>query len=217
MIEAIIAAYAAANPRVFDDRNQTVGASEVGQCLRKTWYAKHGAPRDGDKPETWGAATRGNVLERHLLVPAMRTQFEERLLFAGDDQRTFRDAELSATPDGMIVDLRADEIAALGLPQDTTALIVEFKTIDPRTRLDEPKPEHGFQDQAQMGLLRECTNHRPRHALIIYCNASDLSVREFVVEFDPSVYAVAKQRARKIMSASEAAELAPEGLHCRRT
>jgi hypothetical protein len=36
-------------------------------------------------------------------------------------------------------------------------------------------------------------------------------VREFVVAFDPAVYATAKQRARKIMHAAEAAEVSPEG------
>jgi hypothetical protein len=211
MIKAIIATHAAANARVFDDRTQTVGASEIGQCLRKIFYAKHGAPRDADRTDSWGPAARGNLIERHLLVPAMRAQFEERLLYAGDDQQTFRQLDLSATPDGLIVDLRPEEIAALGLPADADTIVVEFKTVDPRTNLDEPKPEHLFQVQAQLGLLRESTNHRPTHALIVYVNASDLSVREFVVEFDPAVFAVARQRAHKIMSATEAAELQPEG------
>ncbi|OLB71106.1 MAG: hypothetical protein AUI16_23790 [Alphaproteobacteria bacterium 13_2_20CM_2_64_7] len=209
MIEAILAAHAATEAHAFENRGQSVGASEVGQCLRKIYYSKHGAPSsDGI---AWGPAARGTLIEDHLLVPAFRAQFGDRFLFAGDEQQTFRREELSATPDGLLVDLQPDEIAALGLPANTTTIVTEFKTVDPRTRLEQAKPEHAFQVQAQLGLLRECTNHRPTHALIIYCNASDLSVREFVVEFDPSVYAAAKQRARKIMSASEAAELAPEG------
>ena len=203
MIEAILAAHAATEAHAFENRGQSVGASEVGQCLRKIYYSKHGAPSsDGI---AWGPAARGTLIEDHLLVPAFRAQFGDRFLFAGDEQQTFRREELSATPDGLLVDLQPDEIAALGLPANTTTIVTEFKTVDPRTRLEQAKPEHAFQVQAQLGLLRECTNHRPTHALIIYCNASDLSVREFVVEFDPSVYAAAKQRARKIMSASEAA------------
>src|SRR5262245_2051864 len=108
----------------------------------------------------------------------MRAQFEERLLLAGDDQQTFRSGESSATPDALVIDLRPDEIAALGLPKNSNTIVVEFKSIDPRVYIDEPKPEHVFQVQAQIGLLREWTNHRPEHALLVYINASDLSVRQ---------------------------------------
>ncbi len=210
MIDATIAAFAASEFRNLRDRSATVGASEVGNCIRRTWYAKHDAPPEGGS-SSWGPAARGTLLEQYLLVPALRSKFEERLLLAGDDQCTFAANELSATPDGLLVDLEPDELAALGLPDNTTAIVVEFKTVDPRVMLDEPKPEHVFQVQAQMGLVRECTNHQPSHAVLIYVNAADLSAREFTVAFDPAVFITAQRRARRIMTAAAAAELQPEG------
>jgi hypothetical protein len=42
MIAEALAAHAGATARVFQDREQTVGASEVGQCARKLfWIKKH--------------------------------------------------------------------------------------------------------------------------------------------------------------------------------
>jgi CRISPR/Cas system-associated exonuclease Cas4 (RecB family) len=210
MIEAILAAHAATEARSFDGRHQTVGASEIGQCARKIFYVKNGAPQNGERA-AWGSAARGNLIEDHLLVPAFRAQFGERFLFAGEEQRTFHVEELSATPDGLLIDLQPDEISALGLPADTPAIVIEFKTVDPRTRLHEAKPEHVMQLQAQLGTVRERTNYRPTHGLLVYVDASDLSVKQFVIEFDSAAFAVCKQRARRIMTATEAAELLPEG------
>ena len=90
--------------------------------------------------------------------------------------------------------------------------MVECKTADPRTRLEQAKPEHVYQAQVQLGLLRELTPHRPNFALISYTDASFWdNVLEFVVAFDPAIFATAKERARNIMLARSAAELSPEG------
>jgi hypothetical protein len=99
----------------------------------------------------------------------------------------------------------------LGIPPGGS-VILECKTIDSRSHIDEPKPQHLMQVQGQLGLLREQTNHKPSHAVISYVDSSTWSkVTEFVVEFDPAMYAVCKQRARKIMSATDVAETMPEG------
>ncbi len=51
IVKDALAAFAVATARVFEDRTQTVGASEVGQCARKTFWIKmegdalYGAPR----------------------------------------------------------------------------------------------------------------------------------------------------------------------------
>ena len=90
--------------------------------------------------------------------------------------------------------------------------MVECKTADPRTRLEQAKPEHVYQAQVQLGLLRELTPHRPNFALISYTDASFWdNVLEFVVAFDPAIFATARERARDIMLARSAAELSPEG------
>ena len=86
------------------DRRQSVGASEIGQCSRKIWCIKYedmetGVPRDPDKVlDSWGARERGNLIEKHLLVPAMRAKYNHLAMYMGEEQRTFHDGYLSATP-----------------------------------------------------------------------------------------------------------------------
>jgi hypothetical protein len=144
----------------------------------------------------------------------MRAKFGEHLLFAGDAQQTLALGFLSATPDGLIVGLEHDTLAPLGVTNagGDGSLVVECKTIDPRTKLDGPKPEHAFQVQVQLALIRALTNYRPEYAVISYTDASfwDLTI-EFPIRFDPTVIEVAQRRAAKIMTARSADELAPEG------
>jgi hypothetical protein len=165
IVREALAAHAANQKRSFHDRSQTVGASDIGRCERQIWCDKHGAPRrDAARGEDWGAATRGNLIEA-FWVDALKQKFGERLLFAGDDQRTLRSGFLSATPDALIIDVTKDEATALGIPElEGGAIVAECKSIDPRTRMDGPKPEHAYQVQAQMGLLRETTNYKPAYA-----------------------------------------------------
>ena len=63
-----------------------------------------------------------------------------------------------------------------------------------------------------MGLIRHCTEYRPNHALISYTDASFLDdVTEFAVAFDLEIYAAAKTRAPRVMTADAALDLPPEG------
>ena len=92
------------------------------------------------------------------------------------------------------------------------SFIVECKTIDPRTRLDGPKPQHVFQAQVQLGLIRQLTPYRPKFAFVSYINAGLLDdVVEFVVRFDPTIFENARHRAAQILTARAADELKPEG------
>ena len=92
------------------------------------------------------------------------------------------------------------------------SLVVECKSIDPRVDLKEAKAEHEFQIHCQMGLIRHCTEYRPNYALISYTDASFLDdVTEFAVPSDPEIYAAAKTRATRVMTADAALDLAPEG------
>jgi hypothetical protein len=121
---------------------------------------------------------------------------------------------LSATPDGLLIEQPADALAGLGVADigSDASVVIECKTIDPRARLDGPRPEHVFQAQVQIGLIGELTKHRPEWAVISYANASFLGdIVEFPVRFDPAVFATAKKRATQIAVATSPGELKPEG------
>jgi hypothetical protein len=107
----------------------------------------------------------------------------------------------------------ANILAPLGIPDiKSDCLLLEAKTIDPRAKLDGPKPEHVYQVIVQLGIVREITNFAPRYAVISYADASFWSeITEFAVEFEPGAYENAKRRAAKVLTASRASELPPEG------
>lgn len=221
MIKAALDAYVASSGRQWQtDRSQTVGASEIGMCARRVAFSKtlddpgSRVELDEDFEDSWGAARRGNLIEDHLFVPAIRARFGAAALFTGDEQRTFTSGFLSATPDGLLIEQPSDALAHLGVTDiEGDAIDLDCKSIDPRTRLTGPKPENVFQVQVQIGLIRETTNFRPGYAVISYIDASFLDrVTEFAVRFDPSVYEVAKERARQIMTAAHGKDLRPEGI-----
>jgi hypothetical protein len=221
MIAEALADYAKATARHFLGRENTVGASEVGQCARKIYLAKnvgdpvYGAACDEDYADPWGAALRGRLFEDHFWVPALRARFGAQLLYAGDQQQTLVFGFLSATPDGLLIDQPHDVLASLGIAGigGDGSIVVECKTIDPRVKLDAPKPEHAFQAQVQIGLFRKLTRcHQPEVAVISYVNASFFDdVTEFAVRFDPAVFENAKRRAAAIATARSTDQLKPEG------
>jgi hypothetical protein len=220
VIHEALNAYAGAIARVFPNRHQTVGASEIGQCIRKTFWVKHegdparSAPRDADYVDKWGARTRGSTYEEYFWLPALRAKYGADLLFAGAEQRTLTSGRLSATPDGLLRNQPRDALAALGVPDigESRCFVVEAKTIDPRAALERAKDENVFQAQIQLGLLRELTEYRPEYALVSYADASFWDeIKEFIVQFDETVFINAKARAAKTMTAASAAELLPEG------
>ncbi len=205
-ISQAVAEYVREKEKVWsNDRSQTVGASEIGQCARKVWATKFefepgmGVARDNDYVETWGARERGNLIEQHLLVPAILRRYGTAAQLLGSRQQTFIDGYASCTPDCLIDD---------GGEQ----ILVEFKSIDPRATLEEPKPEHVYQAQVQMGILNTVTKWRPHRAILSYTNASFFNEStEFTIEYDPKIYEVAKTRATKIMTAESIHEMPPEG------
>src|SRR5437763_1340966 len=118
MIEDILRGHVATiHPNRDEDRASTVGASDVDRCERQVFCTKHvgdptyGTPRDPDYVDRWGARERGIVFERAFFEPALRTRFGNNLLFAGDEQQTFRQDFLSATPDALVVNLPRNVLA----------------------------------------------------------------------------------------------------------
>jgi hypothetical protein len=191
----------------------TVGASDIGQCARKIFFAKHNGERDPGYIETWGAALRGQIIEQAYWVPALRARFGANLKFVGDHQRQFKRGFISATPDALLTNAARDILAPLGVTDiGADCVLLECKSVDPRVKLDGPKPEHRYQAIVQLGVVRETAEFQPVYGVIAYINASFWDdITEFVVAFDPDVYANAKARAVKVLTASVASELAPEG------
>ena len=215
-IKSMLDAHVAANGKVWEhDRMLTVGASEVGQCLRKTWFAKNGVEPDPDYIDRYGARLRGDLIENHHWEPGIRSQLPDgiALLFAGPEQKTLVDGYLSATSDGLLVGVSADALSHHGIDDiGGDSLVVECKSIDPRVSLKDAKAEHQFQVHCQMGLIRHCTEYQPNHALISYTDASFLDdVTEFAIPFDPEIYGEAKSRATRVMTATAPNDLPPEG------
>jgi hypothetical protein len=220
MIRQALNSYAKAIERHFPDRMNTVGASEIGQCSRKTFFVKnagdtiYGAAADTDHKDSYGAKLRGRMIEDFFWAEALRLRYRDKLLFAGKQQHTFVSGFLSATPDGLLVDQPADALKDLGIADigGDGSIVVECKSIDPRARLDGPRPEHSFQVQVQMGLIQEMTPYKPEAAVISYLSASFFDdVEEFAVRFNPEIFAHAKSRAMQILTARAADELKPEG------
>lgn len=197
------------------DRNASLGASEAFGCLRKAFFKKFGYEPDDDHEADWGAAKRGDIIENYFAVPAVNAILPKKaeLLFAGEEQETLRKGRLSATPDGLAINLDKDALAELGIDDiESDCVVVEFKSFDPRSTIKEAKEIHVGQTQVQMGLLHALTDYRPEYAVIIYFNASFLSdIKVFVVKRNPKIYEAAVERAKLVFSTEDPKHLRPEG------
>lgn len=219
--------YAQVRPTKFDadERMNTVGASEIGQCIRKTYWLKNednppiAVARDPEYQDSWGARQRGTVFEDRFWVPAMRAKFGKRLKYAGRYQKTFQHGFLSATPDALITDLTNEERLQVDLPAvigrpaaAQNCILAECKTADPRSNLVEAKDVNVFQAHVQLGLVRETTIWKPLVCVISYTDASFWSeVKEFRVVYDREIFQNAQARATKIMTSTSLDEIPPEG------
>lgn len=223
--QEIFDAFAKATEKTWKhDRADTVGASEVFDCLRKVWFRKVGAkmgikqdPDDPENPNSWGAARRGDLLEQHYVVPAVRNYLENlhgvKLRFGGKQQKTLFKGRNSATPDGLITGLEADALMDYGIPDiGSDCIVLEIKSVDPRVNVEHAKDIHLGQVQQQMGLIHEKTNYRPVYAVILYVNASFLDqITPHIVRFDEEVWAAAQTRAGMVYDAQSAEVMLPEG------
>lgn len=197
------------------DRNASVGASEAFSCLRKVHFKKFQYDPDDGHEQDWGAAKRGDIIENFFAVPATKAIMPKgsELMYAGDEQETLRKGRLSATPDGLMIDLAADALAQLGIDDILSdSVVIEYKSFDPRASIKEAKEIHVGQVQVQLGLIHELTEFTPEYGVIVYFNASWLSdIRPYVVKRDPKIYEAAKDRAKKIYACENPADLMAEG------
>jgi CRISPR/Cas system-associated exonuclease Cas4 (RecB family) len=214
--------YVKAHQKVWaHDRSKTMGASEAFGCLRKAWFSKHGAEKDPDHKDSWGALQRGDLIEQHFAEPAVRWFLENhfydtRLIWGGDNQKTLKapDAPLTATPDGLVIGCDDDALEVYGIPSlgGTGCFNFEIKSIDPRVNLKEEKSIHRGQTIVQMGITRETTRYRPNYAVIVYIDASFFDdIEVFIVPFDQRTYDIAKDRSRAAFDIKNVSEILPEG------
>lgn len=213
------------------DRSTTVGASEVFGCMRSTFLKKF-HPELADNAEEvdpeWGHTERGNLIENEFAVPSLKSMFgEDKCFYMGEDQKTFVDGHLSATPDGVVVDLPADALVNYGVDDiKGTEIATEIKTFGgehaaPKSYRDDkgvirymPKPRHEGQNIVQMGIMQKVTNYKPKTGVVLYINPVNLKdIRVAPVKFDPNIYEFALKRAKAIFEpGKEAKDFAPEGL-----
>lgn len=185
------------------DRSEFLTSSEVAQCLRKSYFEKHTNRRVFDNN---GYAERGHAIEAWIVNRLKVLQSEGyRLLYMGDEQRSFYDADLglSGTPDGLI-----------RLPNSGAYILAEFKSIDPRTNKRAlPKRKHVYQVQQNMMLVEHCLNIKVAKAVLLYIDASDVfDQNEFVIEPDDGMLRDVHDRAATLWAATKADDLPAEGL-----
>lgn len=179
------------------DRSSHLTASEAWNCARQVWFGKHRTVEM--KSGGWGFFERGHHMEDWVVDLIKEAGFDLR--FAGTNQVTLVLNNLSATPDGLIVDGSED-------------IVVEIKSIDPRSQQELPKHEHVMQVQMQMILFNriEKFEYAPKRAWIIYVDASDYAkIQMFEVKHDPSAYTGLVDRANMILNANDPMQVPAEG------
>lgn len=218
--------FAATRKKEFShDRSKTVGASEIGKCFRRVVYAKTGTAVDEGHEVDSGFGVRGDVMEDGWTAPFTEWFASEvlggRLLYAGQgNQLTFANPTVgvSATPDGLAVDVDVAKLAQLlGVPVPTNAekctLLVEMKSFDPRIQADRlPKPEHIPQTILQSGVIQHATEYHPIGALLLYVNASDYyDIRAWFVPHSEQAFESLVERAVVILQTKNPDAALPEG------
>lgn len=196
------------------DRTKFVSSSDTGKCARQIWYGKNIHLIEGNfiqKKFPWGYAQRGHaheawIVERLAALESPLLQFE----YTGQDQVSFYEGKQSGTPDGLMTKWVTD------LPARYT---LEFKSIDPRTKLSNlPKKEHLDQVIQNSELMEACLDIEIDGGYLCYSNASDFStVTEFFVNTKSQQAidraAFLEDRAYEIMAAPTAEDVSPEGLY----
>jgi|APSaa5957512535_1039671.scaffolds.fasta_scaffold06103_6 hypothetical protein len=185
------------------DRTKWANASEIGGCIRRQWYEKHGGKINKGHQENWGMADRGQTAETYVVERMLEAGLP--LKFCGDAQQTFQDPEtkLSATPDGVLI--YNDRFEPL-----------DIKCIDPRTNVAKNLPRSYHVDQLQIGMaLMQQDDLFMAPVLggwLIYINASDYTdVHQFWVEYEPKILDKKKRRASQILRSKSVKALDREG------
>ncbi len=205
------------------DRSKTVGASEIGQCIRKTVYSKLGLAPDEDQPSDTGFTTRGNVLEDAWSAPLLEHWAKANgggFIHGGqENQITLKGDKvpLSSTPDGVAIKMPRDCLAEYGVPDigPSCAVACEIKSIDPRYNKSKlPKIAHPAQIMTQIGLIRRTASMgvKPDWGIVFYVDASDLfDLKVYPFKYSESAFKSLVMRADAIMKCDDPNKAPPEG------
>ncbi len=186
------------------DRTKYANASEIGGCIRRQWYEKHGGKENKGHVESWGYANRGRAAEQYVVECMQMSGLSVR--YAGiDGQISLQDpaTKISATPDGVIVGNK-----------DWAG--IEIKSIDPRTNKKKnlPRSYHIDQLQISMKLMKDqmMIDLPCEGGWLIYIDASDYDdILQFWVGFDDNILTKLERRAAKILRAKSVKSLDREG------
>lgn len=178
------------------------------------------APDDGYE-DTNGFAIRGDVMEDSWTAPLFRAWVEAHggeLLYSGQaNQISFvgQKVPLSATPDGLALNVRRDILKPYGVPDigKSKQLVIEMKSLDPRYGKHKlPKSPHVPQTLTQTGMIRSATKHRPEWGIVGYIDASDyFDIKAFPVAWDEKAFKGLVVRANRILTVKDWNQLPPEG------
>lgn len=203
------------------DRSKTIGASEVGRCIRAVVADKSQAWQpDPSYENTNGFAVRGNVMEDAWTAPFFEHHVRAcgaELLYSGQSSQvtlTASKSPLSATPDGLVVGAPKTFLAEWGIKDiGAPAAVLEFKSLDDRfDKRKLPKPEHYIQTMAQLGMIRLATKHKPQYGAVIYTDASDyFDMSVHPVKFEPEEFQGVLRRAKTMLSGKDPNQFPPEG------
>ncbi len=190
------------------DRSQTVGASEIGRCIKAVGMKKQGVKPDKDHVDDPGFAQRGNILEDQWAVPVLQDVADAakaELLWAGQSNQTsfeWKKRYASCTPDGLLVGAPKDFLAGLGVKKTSPHVLCEIKSIDPRIAPDKlPKGGHAEQAHYGMGIVRAATEYQPEYALLLYVNCSKLTdMWPMAIEFNQPYFDRQLVRAKKAVT-----------------
>lgn len=182
------------------DRSEFLSASEVADCLRKTYFNKY-SPGEGYRSN--GYAERGHAIEQWWAQKLRNTS--RTIHFMHPEQVSFYDAELglSATPDGL-----------LQLPTGEWVMF-DFKSIDPRTNKSNlPKKKHIYQVVQGMFLVNSCLpKYNVKRAFLYYIDASDIwDIREHEIAYDSALVQEVIERADKLWTAKTPTDVEAEGI-----
>jgi CRISPR/Cas system-associated exonuclease Cas4 (RecB family) len=168
-----------------------------------------------------GFATRGNVMEDAFTAPLLRAWCKSlggELLWSGQaDQKPLvgKGVALSATPDGLAINMPRDCLAQWGVADigPSQCFLMEMKSISPRYRKENlPKAQHVPQTLAQIGMIRAGTKYKPDGGVVVYVDADDYyDIRMYPVAWDEKAFKSLVKRADLIMKTKDADKVPPEG------
>ena len=182
------------------DRTKYMTSSEAGNCERQIWFDKN-TPMKPVTMHEWGFFERGHNVEAWVVDQLIASAGAIKYTLLGADQRSFYAGYQSGTPDGLAFTSEG-------------VTVLEFKSIDPRRNIKNlPNDNHELQCIQNMDLVAECTDYKVIGSKLLYINASDYTkMYEYEVDYNIDMAVVLEEKALKIMTATSADDLKPEGI-----